>query len=76
MRDSHDYLAFGVHGEGDAIVFTNGKVIKGTWKRLDGDFTPAKFYDEAGEEIVFNQGSTWICNIWDEYGEFVEYGQE
>ena len=76
VRDSHDYLAFGVHGEGDAIVFTNGKVIKGTWKRLDGDFTPAKFYDEAGEEIVFNQGSTWICNIWDEYGEFVEYGQE
>lgn len=45
-------------------------------KRFDGDFTPAKFYDEAGEEIVFNQGSTWICNIWDEYGEFVEYGQE
>ena len=76
VRDDHDYLAFGVHGEGEAIVFTNGKVIKGTWKRFDGDFTPAKFYDEAGEEIVFNQGSTWICNIWDEYGEFVEYGQE
>ena len=33
VRDSHDYLAFGVHGEGDAIVFTNGKAIKGTWKR-------------------------------------------
>ena len=76
VRDDHDYLAFGVHGEGEAIVFTNGKVIKGTWKRFDGDFTPAKFFDEAGEEIVFNQGSTWICNIWDEYGEFVEYGQE
>ncbi len=73
VRDDHDYLAFGVHGEGDAIVFTGGKVIKGTWKRYDGDFTPAKFYDEKGEEIVFNQGSTWICNIWDKYAEFVEY---
>lgn len=73
VRDSHDYLAFGVHGEGDAIVFTGGKAIKGTWKRFDGDATPAKFYDEKGEEIVFNQGKTWICNIWDEYGEFVEY---
>jgi len=73
VRDSHDYLAFGVHGEGDAIVFTGGKAIKGTWKRFDGDATPAKFYDEDGEEIVFNQGSTWICNIWEEYGEFVEY---
>lgn len=78
VRDAHDYLAFEVHGEGDAIVFTNGKVIKGTWKRYDGDFTPAKFYDESGEEIVFNQGSTWICNIWDkeEYRGCVEYGQE
>lgn len=73
VRDSHDYLAFGVHGEGDALVFTNGKVIKGTWERYDGDFTPAKFLDEKGEEIIMNQGKTWICNIWDEFGEFVEY---
>ena len=73
VRDSHDYLAFGVHGEGDAIVFTNGKVIKGTWSRYDGDFTPAKFFDENGDEIIFNQGKTWVCNIWQEYGEFVEY---
>ncbi len=73
VRDDHDYLLFSVHGENDAIVFTGGKVIKGTWKRNGGDFTPAKFYDESGEEIIFNQGSTWICTIWDEYGEFVEY---
>lgn len=73
VRDDHDYLAFGVHGEGDAIVFTGGKVIKGTWKRYDGDATPAKFYDENEEEIIFNQGKTWVCNIWKEYGEFVKY---
>lgn len=73
VRDDHDYLAFGVHGEGDAIVFTGGKVIKGKWMRYDGDATPAKFYDENGEEIIFNQGKTWICNIWDEYSEFAEY---
>ena len=73
VRDDHDYLAFGVHGEGDASVFTGGKVIKGTWERYDGDATPAKFFDEDGEEIIFNQGKTWICNIWKEYGEFVKY---
>lgn len=73
VRDAHDYLAFGVHGEGDAVVFTNGKVIKGTWERFDGDFTPAKYLDENGDEIVMNQGKTWICNIWDEYAEFVEW---
>lgn len=76
VRDDHDYLAFAVHGEGDAIVFTNGKVIKGKWKRYDGDFTPAKFYDENDEEIIFNQGKTWICNIWKEYGEYVQYGRD
>ena len=76
VRDDHDYLAFGVHGEGDAIVFTNGKVIKGTWMRYDGDFTPARFYDEEGSEIIFNQGKTWVCNIWQEYGEYVQYGED
>lgn len=76
VRDAHDYLAFGVHGEGDALVFTNGKAIKGKWLRYDGDFTPAKFYDENGDEIIFNQGKTWICNIWQEYGESVRYGAD
>lgn len=73
VRDKKDYLAFGVHGEGDALVFTNGKVIEAAWKRYDGDATPAKFYDKDGKEIIFNQGKTWICNIWDEYGKFVNY---
>ena len=73
VRDKKDYLAFGVHGEGDALVFTNGKVIEGSWKRYDGDATPAKFYDKEGKEIIFNQGKTWICNIWEEYGDFAEY---
>ncbi len=71
VRDNHDYLAFGVHGEGDCIVFTNGKMIKGYWRRWGGDKSPAKYYDEDGREIVFNQGKTWICNIWQEYGESV-----
>lgn len=67
-----DYLAFGVHGTGEAYVFTNGKVIHGTWKR-DGDYEPNLFLDENGNEIVFNQGKTWICNIWQEYEEYLSY---
>ena len=71
-RDEKGYLAFGVHGTGDAYVFTNGKVIKGTWQR-NSDYEPNLFLDENGEEIIFNQGKTWICNIWDEYQEFAKY---
>lgn len=69
---SLDYLAFGVHDEGDAYIFTAGKVIKGTWKRKD-DYSPNMFYDEDGKEIIFNQGKTWICNIWDEYEDCIIY---
>lgn len=65
-RDQKGYLAFAVHGTGDAYVFTNGKVVKGTWER-NSDAEPNIFKDENGEEIVLNQGKTWICNIWDEY---------
>lgn len=67
-----DYLAFGVHGEGDAYVFTAGKVIKGTWKRAS-DNAANMFYDKDGNEIIFNQGKTWICNIWDEYEDCIVY---
>lgn len=72
VRDAKDYLAFGVHGTGDAYVFTNGKVIKGTWGR-PSDYEANKFYDEDGNEIIFNQGKTWICNIWLEYEEFMKW---
>lgn len=71
VRDSHDYLAFGCHGTGDAYVFTNGKMIKATWEHAS-DYEPNVLYDENGDEIVLNQGKTWICNIWQEYEEFAE----
>lgn len=46
-------------GEGDAIVFRDGAVIEGTWKKAErGDRT--MFYDMAGGEIKFNAGQTWI----------------
>lgn len=69
---SQDYLDFTVHGTGDAYVFTNGKVIKGTWKH-EGDRGPNLFYDQNGKEIVLNQGKTWICCIWKEYAQFISW---
>ena len=71
-ESGYDYLAFGVHGTGKAYVFTNGKVIEGTWKR-GSDYEANIFYDKNGEEIVFNQGKTWICCIWEEYSEFMDW---
>jgi hypothetical protein len=74
--DDHDYLAFDVHSSGEkALVFTNGKMIEGTWERsvedIYGNAVPAKFYDLEGNEIVFNQVKTWICLIWNDYADVV-----
>ncbi len=72
VRDENDYLAFGCHGDNQykVQVFTAGKMIEGTWKR-DTDNTPAIYYDSDGKQIELNQGKTWICIVWDEYGDDV-----
>lgn len=69
---NYDYLAFGITGTGDAYVFTNGKVVEGTWVR-ESDTEPNRLYDKAGNEIVLNQGKTWICCIWKEYAEYMKW---
>ncbi|MDR0221540.1 MAG: DUF3048 domain-containing protein [Lachnospiraceae bacterium] len=61
-RDAKGYLQFDFLAGGKAQVFTNGKMIEGTWTR-EAENRPAKFYDDLGNEIVFNQGKTWICVI-------------
>lgn len=68
----NDYLYFETYGSNEAYVFTNGKVIKGTWKRDNVDEV-TRYYDESGNEIVFNQGKTWICNIWSDYKDCMEW---
>ncbi|MBP5197676.1 MAG: DUF3048 domain-containing protein [Lachnospiraceae bacterium] len=72
VRDDHDYLAFGVIGNDECYVFTNGKVIKGTWSR-ESNYKANRYYDEDGNEIVLNQGKTWVCNIWKEYSKYISY---
>lgn len=80
FRDEKKYMAFNCHGgweEGAAAtgnynvkVFTNGKVIDGTWSRYT-DNDPALYVDVDGNPIELNRGKTWICLIWDEHAEDV-----
>lgn len=46
-------------GRGKAIVFRDGKVIEGEWKK-ESRGARTKFYDAEGKEIEFNGGTTWI----------------
>jgi hypothetical protein len=33
---------------------------KVTWTKENED-SPARYFDEAGNEITLNQGKTWVC---------------
>ena len=46
-------------GEGVASVFTDGRLVRGTWSRATADdiFT---LVDDAGEEIALTPGQTFV----------------
>lgn len=57
-----EYLNIFTQGTGKGKYFTNGKYIDITWKK-DSEFGQTFYYDESGEQIVMNQGKTWVCII-------------
>jgi hypothetical protein len=71
--DVSGYLNFEMTGNAPAYIFTEGKVIPGYWLRGNEDSDPFKFYDSNREEVVLNQGKTWICLIWDTYQDNIAY---
>jgi len=47
-------------GSGNADIFMDGKRITATWKKTSSG-EREMFFDENGQEIVFNRGKFWIC---------------
>ncbi|MGN0437420.1 MAG: DUF3048 domain-containing protein [Lachnospiraceae bacterium] len=63
-KQNHDRVDIGITKGGKGKYITNGKAIDITWKcESSGDVT--HFYDKNGDEIILNQGKTWI-NVMDE----------
>ena len=59
-RDAKGYLAFRMHDTTkDGYFITNGKMIHINWKKT-ADYEPTKYYDDNGEEVLFNTGRTMI----------------
>lgn len=46
-------------GTGDMLMFRDGQVIKGTWKK-DSNTARTQFLDEQGNVVALNPGTTWI----------------
>lgn len=76
-RDDHGYLIMEMHGpitgDGTMYYFTQGKVVEGTWERMNGDEKPTKYYDKDGNEIVLNQGKTFVCQIWHKWADSIKF---
>ncbi|MFA6897687.1 MAG: DUF3048 domain-containing protein [Patescibacteria group bacterium] len=55
------YNDMDIEGEGKAIVYRNGEEIKGKWSKDKSSLSSKLyFYDEAGKEVEFVPGQTWI----------------
>lgn len=48
-----------VTGSGRAVLFRDGRAIKGRWERESVD-DPVRFVTKDGEEMVLAEGKTWI----------------
>lgn len=53
------HILYKTTGTGDALVYQNGKVIKGTWQR-DTVEDLIRFYDENGKEVPVVRGQVFI----------------
>jgi len=57
--DNNYHMFYTTTGEGEALVFQNGSVIKGSWEK-DSREGRTKFFDAKGKEISFVRGQIWI----------------
>ncbi len=57
--DDLKHLLYDTTGTGQALIFQDGQVIKGTWKKADRE-DRTKFLDSQGKEIEFTKGEIWI----------------
>lgn len=57
--DKEGHMFYTTIGEGKVLVFQNGDVIEGTWKK-DSQAGRTSFFDNGGREISFVRGVTWI----------------
>lgn len=57
--DSYGRLKIDMCAGGEAILFTNGVAVKGTWSREDLD-SRTIFVDESGNKFKMTAGNSWV----------------
>ncbi|MFT4107255.1 MAG: DUF3048 domain-containing protein [Lacrimispora sp.] len=59
---STEYLNINVVDDSYGCYVTEGRAIPVKWTR-DGEGGPTHYYDMENNEIILNQGKTWVCII-------------
>lgn len=73
VRDDNGYLAYQMHDTTrDGYFITKGKMIHVTWEKTD-DYAPTTYYDDNGNEVVFNTGKTMIFVIQESGASFYKF---
>jgi len=70
MKESHAndgyednaHMLYGTKGTGNALIYIDGKEIKGTWKKKDREARTI-ITDSKGKEIEFNRGKIWFTIV-------------
>ncbi len=57
-----EYLNINVQDDSYGFFVTEGRGIPIKWSK-DGEFGPTHYYDMENNEIILNQGKTWVCII-------------
>ncbi|KKR30598.1 MAG: hypothetical protein UT61_C0004G0025 [Candidatus Woesebacteria bacterium GW2011_GWA1_39_8] len=57
--DKEGHMFYTTVGSGEALIFQNGDVISGSWKKRTQD-DRTRFFDEDDKEISFVRGEIWI----------------
>ncbi|OGO51869.1 MAG: hypothetical protein A2V84_02500 [Chloroflexi bacterium RBG_16_70_13] len=60
-------------GEGEAIVSTNGRIIRGTWSK-ESVTGPTRLFDGSGRPITLTAGQTFVQVLALSYGWEVREG--
>ena len=53
------HILYRLVGSGDALIFQDGKAIKGTWTK-DKEEDQVKFFDNSDKEVSMVRGQIWI----------------
>ena len=59
----HGTPNYKVSGTGKGLYITDGKAVEVTWVKKSETEGATRYYYSNGEEVILNQGKTYICQI-------------